>query len=201
MIDLDVDPHLLGPRHHLGLEKGQNGDLVVQKKSHIPGVKIQNIIYALPFVKFLSEHSYFYSLMFNNTWEFFKTRLARRAAEQVNEYAIATEDTLSDYQLALTAALIKRMYAFCEKNNIRLIILDIPRVRGQRGIQSSFDKELVPVIASNSDAYFVSDALLADYSGVAELHVPHGHRHISEFTHTLLGVAVAKKIQQFVTGQ
>jgi lysophospholipase L1-like esterase len=179
----------------------ENGDLVVQKKSHIPGVKIQNIIYALPFVKFLSEHSYFYSLMFNNTWEFFKTRLARRAAEQVNEYAIATEDTLSDYQLALTAALIKRMYAFCEKNNIRLIILDIPRVRGQRGIQSSFDKELVPVIASNSDAYFVSDALLADYSGVAELHVPHGHRHISEFTHTLLGVAVAKKIQQFVTGQ
>ena len=63
--------------------------MVIQKKSHIPGVKIQNIIYELPFVKFLSEHSYFYSLMFNNTWEFFKTRLARRAAEQVNEYAIA----------------------------------------------------------------------------------------------------------------
>ena len=179
----------------------EKGDLVVEKQSHLPGVRIQNIIYELPFVKFLSENSYFYSMMFNKTWEFFKARLARRAAEQVNEYAIATEDSVSDYQLALTAALIKRMYTFCTNNNIRLIILDIPRVQGQSQIQSSFDQALVPVLSENSDAYFMSDLLLADYSGVAELHVPHGHRHISEFTHTILGVAAAKKIRELVMAE
>ena len=29
-------------------------------------------IYSIPSVKWLSENSYFYSLLFNNTWNYFK---------------------------------------------------------------------------------------------------------------------------------
>jgi lysophospholipase L1-like esterase len=177
---------------------GENGDLMIQKKEHIPGVKIQNIIYKLPLIKWLSENSYFYSLLFNNIWNYYKARLSQKASNLVKEYAVPTQDVFSDYQTALTAELIKRMHDFCYKNNIKLIIIDIPRIAGENGIKSSFPSSLLPTIVNHSDAYIISDSLFGDYAGVAEFHVPHGHRHISEFTHTLLGVAVAKKIKSLI---
>jgi lysophospholipase L1-like esterase len=177
------------------LEK--NGNLVIQKYKHIPGVKIQNIIYALPPVRWLSENSSFYSLLFNNVWNYFKLRLTKKAYNEVMEYAIPTQDDFSNYQTALTSALIKRMYNFCHQNNIKLIIIDIPVTKG-KGIRTSFSPSLFKTIINYSDGYVASDSLLADYAGVAELHVPHGHRHISEFTHTLLGVSVAKIIRSLI---
>ena len=52
----------------------------------------------------------------------------------------------------------------------------------------------MPHVYRSSDAYVDSVSLLADYSRVAELHTPHGHRHISEFTHTVGGGEAAQKI-------
>jgi len=172
----------------------ENGNLLIQKKEHIPGVKIQNIIYSLPLVKWLSENSYFYSLLFNNTWKYFKDRLSKRASDRVVEYAIPTQKNFSDYQTALTYALIKRMYEFCQKHSIKLIIIDIPQIAGKNLNKTSFPDSLSQNIANYCDGYIFSESLLFDYSGVAEIHRPHGNRHISEFTHTLLGVAIAKKI-------
>ena len=171
-----------------------NGQLEIQKKAHIPGVRIQNIIYALPLVKWLSENSYFYSLLFNNTWNFFKARLAKKASDKVTEYAIPTRDTFSDYQTSLTAALIERMYNFCRENDIKLIVLDVPKIYEKTGIKPSISESLWQSVAGYNDAYIDSTEVLADLNGVAELHVPHGHRHISELTHTLLGIAAAKEI-------
>lgn len=172
----------------------ENGNLLIEKKEHIPGVKIQNIIYSFPLVRWLSENSYFYSLLFNKTWNYFKARLSRKASERVFEYAIPTQDKFSDYQTALTSALIKRMYDFCQKNNIKLIIVDIPKIAEENSIKTSFSDSLSQNIEKYSDGYILSESLKVDYSGVAEIHRPHGHRHISEFTHTLLGVAIAKKV-------
>lgn len=172
----------------------ENNNLLINKHEHIPGVKIQNFIYELPLVKWMSENSYFYSILFNNTWRFYKSMLAKKATEQVDEYAIPTKNVYSNYQEALTAALIKRMYSFCQKHDIKLIILDIPKVDKKHKINSSFTSTLLPIIMANSDAFFTSDMLLTDYVDVTPLHVPHGHRHISEFTHTISGVAVARKI-------
>jgi hypothetical protein len=36
--------------------------------------------------------------------------------------------------------------------------------------------------------------LLGEYDGAAEFHVPHGHNHISELTHALIGVRLGEKI-------
>lgn len=172
----------------------ENGNLVTQKKEHIPGVRIQNIIYSLPIVKWLSENSYFYSLLFNNTWEFFKAKLSKSSSEKVVEYAIPTQDKFSNYQTALTSALVERMYYFCQKNNIKLIIIDIPQITKENRSKTSFTESMFNTISNYSDGYIFSKSLLADYIGVAEIHRPHGHRHISEFTHTLFGVSIAKKI-------
>ena len=177
---------------------GEDGDLVTQKREHIPGVRIQNIIYELPFVKWLSENSYSYSLLFNNVWLYFKTRQTKTASEQVVEYAIPTEETFSDYQVALASAIIGRMNDFCQEKGIRLIIVDIPQISGLNEIGSSFPASLLGTMPDYCDAFVSSDSLLGDYSGVVDLHRPHGHRHITEFAHALIGVAVAKKIEMLI---
>ena len=56
--------------------------LVEKKYEHVPGVRIQNFIYAIPGVPWLSENSYFYSLLFNNVWNYFKQLLAESARKQ-----------------------------------------------------------------------------------------------------------------------
>jgi lysophospholipase L1-like esterase len=176
-----------------------NGSLAVHKKTHIPGVSIQKIIYRIPFVQFCSEHSYFYSLLFNNVWEFFKAKARRDAHRHAPEYAIPTNEKISNYQYTLAAAIFQRLYEVCHKNNAKLIILDIPQLdKGGPETRTSVSGPLLKTVEQFSDAYIASDSLLADYQGVTELHVAHGHRHISEFAHSVLGVAVAKQIQAFV---
>ena len=115
-----------------------NENLVLVKTTHIPGVKIQNIIYSLPGVQWLSEHSYFYSVLFNTTWNYFKKRLARSTSEEATEYAIARQQVYSEYQINLASSLIERMYKFCSENDIKLVIIDIPSRSGDGKIISSF---------------------------------------------------------------
>lgn len=174
----------------------ENGALSVEKTEHIPGVKIQNAIYSVPMVAWLGENSYFYSVLFNATWQFFKAKLAEDAAEATIEYAIPTSDEHSDYEIELAAALLGRLHRFCNERDIRLVILDIPQVTGD----SSFPHVLKARIDQLSDAYVDSSALLAEYQGVAELHLPHGSQHISEFSHVTLGVDAARQIAVWLGG-
>jgi len=47
---------------------------------------------------------------------------------------------------------------------------------------------------NNSHKFIYSTETLHEYRNIAEFHVPHGHRHISETTHLFYGVEVAKYI-------
>ncbi|RMG21419.1 MAG: SGNH/GDSL hydrolase family protein, partial [Bacteroidetes bacterium] len=188
-----------------GLFKLENGQLLAASKENIPGVKIQNFIYKIPLVKWMGENSYFYSVLFNATWNYFKElkyrqQLAAKGEEGAQpgpqvEYAIATTQEFSDEETLLTARLIERMYDFCRKNHITLIIIDIPQVIDQR-LKSSFPQGLREVAEKSCDVFIDSEALLKDFEGIAQLHVPHGQRHISEFTHLNLGVAAARALLQ-----
>lgn len=172
----------------------EDGSLSVAKTEHLPGVGIQNLIYSIPTVKWLSENSYFYSLLFNSVWEFYKARLSSDASAAVTEYAIPTAEEASDYQIALTAALLARLYEFCRSRNIELILMDIPRISGSSSLPSS----ILERSPEYGDALIDGPSLLADYAGAAELHIPHGAMHISEFTHAILGVAAAKQIESWL---
>ena len=44
-------------------ELDPQNNLVIKNKEYIPGVKIQNLIYAVPFTKLLGENSYAYSFI------------------------------------------------------------------------------------------------------------------------------------------
>jgi hypothetical protein len=190
-------------------ELDSSGTLVPRKYEYLPGVSIQNLIYRIPGVRWLSENSYFYSLAFNGVWMYFKNRAAElaklsherhapaggasHAPASTFEYAVPKKVSLSEYDVALAVALIDRMQRFCRAHGIRLLVADIPDARGMRAVPS-----MPPALATRLQALGVEivsgSVLLEPYDGTAETHVPHGDHHISEFTHTLLGVAIARRV-------
>lgn len=179
-----------------GLFKLDADKLVPLKREHIPGVKIQNAIYSVPGVPWLSENSYAYSLVFNGVWVHFKTALAERSRKSNGpadspelEYAVATRTGHSTYETGLAAALLQRMSEYCKARGIRLIVVDIPQPRGRYEMAES-----VPAGMLREVELVDSRALLGGLDGAAEVHVAHGHRHISELTHTLIGVELGKRI-------
>ena len=172
------------------------GRLVEKKYEHIPGVRIQNVIYALPPVRWLGENSYFYSLFFNGAWEYFKGVMAKRAKAAANsmEYAVPTHSGFEPHEVALAGALLERMQAFCKAKGIRLIVVDIPTRPAEEQFASSVPPELRERMKAAGIEFVAAESLLAPYAGLVEMHVPHGHQHISEFTHTLIGAELGRRL-------
>lgn len=168
--------------------------LIVKKKKHIPGVEILNVINQFGVFRWLSENSYIYSFTFNSVWNHAKRLLlGREKAKLVTEYAIPMGQ-VDEYQLDLTAKLIERMYEFCQRHNIKLLILDIPVVSKEAEIRSSVPAGLYETLRNNSDFFIYSKDVLDQYRNVTEFHVAHGDKHISEFTHLLFGMEVARAL-------
>jgi len=189
-----------------GLFALHGGALTQQKDSHLPGVGVLRVINAIPGVSWLSENSYLYALALNTTWEAAKTFLLERSkAELATEYAVPQGEPKAggDFQLALR--LIERMSEFCRSRGIPLIVIDVPLPEHLfpdastppselLAFRSSVPDELVDGFRRASDVYLASGTLLGPWAGVAEIHVPHGYRHIGEFTHLVLGMAAADAV-------
>ena len=175
-----------------------HNEIIVRKTEHIPGVRILNVINEFSILRWLSENSYLYSFALNTVWNFAKRLLTTRAkAKLQTEYAVPT-GKVNDYQLELTARLIERIYTVCRRNNIRFIILDIPRFSKQGKIRSSVPPTLVDTMRANSDQFIYSKEILHDYRDAGEFHVLHGARHISELTHRLYGVETARSLIKMI---
>lgn len=169
----------------------EKGRVVEKSKSHLPGVKAQNMIYAVPGVQWLSENSYFYSLAFNGVWAFFKARLEKQAKF---ESAVGTASDRSKYEIDLAVALLERMQRFCNERHIRFIVVDIPTRSAAHRMASSVPERMRQALGAAGIELVESQSLLGAFDGAAEMHVPHGHNHISELTHALIGVRLGERI-------
>lgn len=191
----------------------EKSDLVALKQEHIPGVKLQNLIYGIPITKWLGENSYFYSLLFNSTWQYFKKKLGREARERRSpggvagvpvddgfEYAVASRRTFSAHEVDLATALVKRMWQFCAIRGIRLIIVDIPVRTHPYRVSTSLPEPLADELEKAGVELLLSDSLLGPFNGSVEMHRPNGDHHISEFTHALIGVELGHRILTDVPG-
>jgi lysophospholipase L1-like esterase len=178
-----------------GLFALKDGLLVEKKHAHVPGVKIQDAIYSLPPVRWLSENSYFYSLLFNAVWEHFKALAARAARQEVaTELAIPKSGERSPAEVELATALVLRMHEVCKANGIRLIVADIPARPGEHRFAPSLPEAMAARLKTAGVELIEAQALFAPFQHAAELHVPNGHQHISEFTHTLIGAEIARRV-------
>jgi len=174
----------------------EDGELVVMRTTHTPGVRILKVVNAVALLRWLSENSYLYSLAMNTAWNTAKRLLLSRSeAALQTEYSIPTEQ-ITAYKETLMVRLLERMYAFCRKHGVLLIIVDIPRLAKSDGdvFRSSVPPDLVPAFRANSNVFVSSGEVFGEYLQLAEIHVPHGARHISEFSHLKLGVVVAQTI-------
>lgn len=170
----------------------EHGRLVERSYTHVPGVRVQSVIYRIAPLQWLSENSYFYSLLFNRVWTYFKVRLEERAHF---EHAVVPADKeISEYELALSSALIRRMQDFCSARGMRLIVVDIPRrVERYRFGLSLPEAKRAALLAAGVEVLDVRE-LLAELDGAAKFHVPNGHRHISELTHALIAKGLGRRI-------
>jgi hypothetical protein len=174
-----------------GLFGLDGGKLVARSREHIPGVRIQNAVYSVPGVKWLSENSYFYSVLFNTVWTHFKAMSRAHAKEEIFDYAVPRKGAHSDYEIALARELIERMQRFCESRGIRFIVVDVPRRAGpQRFVESIPQGSLARINLE----YLGSAELLEQFQGAVQLHLPRGQNHISEFTHALIGIELGRRI-------
>lgn len=180
-----------------GLFAVRDGALVGEKFTHQPAVAILEALNRWAPLRWLSEHSYFYSLLFNRVWEWRKgllTRDARAAAAELVKAEPAQDDAVGNYQRTLAIKLVERMETACRQAGARFIIAEIPPFKAIDDYDTTPDAALLPVFRENCDALLACDDWLGPYRGVADLFVPHGQQHISETTHLLLGVALAEKI-------
>lgn len=138
-------------------------------------------------MRWLSENSYLYSLAFNTAWDLFKAlRSAQARKEVLTEYAKPVS-TVSDYEMSLMRALLNRLGEFCRERGILLMVVEIP-VRegtGVGGFKSSIPDPIRNDARKSGDVVLLSDDVFGPYRGSAELHVPHGQNHISEFSHKI----------------
>jgi hypothetical protein len=188
-----------------GLFAVDRGRLSDEKYEYVPGVAIQNVIYRLATVRWLSENSYFYSLLFNNAWNYFKVKVARSSSADVAskfseasapvdfEFAVANVTKLSPYQIDLAVALVDRMHRFCQSRGIRLIVVDIPGFGWKYRFVSSVPAPMRERLHAAGVELVSSEALLGPYEQVAELHLPNGYHHISEFTHTAIALELGRR--------
>ncbi len=167
------------------------GELELTKKVYLPGVAIQDAIYTIPGIRWLSENSYFYSFLFNQTWVYFKTRLSR--SNQV-EYAVKNTQALP-MEEALTNELLKELCQVSHNIGAKLVILDIPQASTvDNAIEKSSMLPSTMRVAQQCADAVLSKETFNEFLGIHVLHVPHGHHHLSEVGHALFGVAVAERI-------
>ena len=188
----------------------QEGELKPESLTHIPGVKIQDFIYAVPFTQWLSENSYFYSLLFNRTWNLAKTMLrkVRQAEVAPDERAVAVSVPDNPYMLTLTEILLQRMARFCKENNILFIIADIPNWNSTGAVLSSIKPQLLDKLQEAADIVHYAPTVFAPFEPPPALgaygpnekkplpfHRTHGHRHINPRAHKIIAEAVGRSIQ------
>ena len=171
-----------------------DGSLKVVKREHLPGVSLQDKLYSVPGARWLGEHSYAYAHVFNLVWEHQKARLAASARAAIPvESAVATR-AADEHETRLTAALLARLGSYCRSQGIKSLVLDLPQTDERVVARASLNPAARAAAQQHCDGVLAYEPLLEAYAGVAELHVAHGQRHITEFTHTLLGVAAGQRL-------
>ena len=182
-----------------GLYRLENGQLVVHATNYVPGVRAIAAMNAVPGAFWLSQNSYLYSVVMNTVWDTAKAALAFRSRNKITtQYAIRVSG-VDDYEKALALALLRRMKAITAAAHIPLIVVEIPET-ASTDWAPSFPRDMKDDVTKLSDAYLPARTYLAGIPA-GEVHVPHGHHHITELTHKKIAEALNRVLRDLkVTG-
>ena len=186
-----------------GLFGLQGGLLVTNKFTHLPGVRVLRPFQNFPVTRWLSQHSYLYSLVMNNIWAVMKARLSRQAAEAAPvEFTTGVTnqwEAARHYQEKLTSALLQRLGQTCRSHGVRLIIVEIPYRDGPNSFAPSLPPALRDVAAASADRVLWSTNLFGRLPDPSVIFRPHGQWHLTEKGHAVIGEALAEIILPQIT--
>jgi hypothetical protein len=186
----------------------ENGRLVSQSRTYAPATGILSVLNAVAPVRWLSENSHLYSVAMNTLWLLARTALSAAAKEDLQAELTVPSEALTDYERQLVVRLLERMHAKAREAGARLIVVDIPAPNSWAcgapvaepggkvvaNFVSSVPATLRPAFRLHSDYFITSEQVFDEFRGTVPLHRPRGHRHITEFSHALLGVTIAREI-------
>ena len=178
-----------------GLFELKDGSLLLRKTHYAPGATAIRVMNAFPGAEWLSQNSYLFSYLVNAVWLAAKQILTASAKQQLeNEYAIRTTE-VDTYQQELVAALLARMKSTAQAIGARFIVIEIPAadLTEEHVWLPSFPHDFSPVLSANSDVFVPASSYLAE-APRGSVHVPHGHRHISEWTHAKVAAALEQAL-------
>jgi hypothetical protein len=183
-----------------GLFAVRDGKLVEEKHEHLPGIRILNGLNNWAVMRWLSEDSYFYSLLFNRVWDWRRSLNWQQSNKSAVEFAgaapVSREDpALLGYQQELASQLLARMQASCAKAGVPLIVVDIPSWKAIDDFESSIPDPVLKAVQAQQVEVLTSEAGLGRYRGVAEIFVAHGQHHISETSHLEIGMKLAELLK------
>lgn len=166
-----------------------NDSLKLEKKEHLPGIKIQNFIYQFQLVHWLSEHSYLYNFAFNTIWDYFKALSSKRGSSSELEKVTTGTQQISEADKKLEKLLLKRLYQHA-KSYAKLVVLDIPTFKGQSSVPPDMEVDFF----ANTDTFYHYPPYQPIFKRAGNTHVPHGQQHISATTHRIFGEQIAAYI-------
>lgn len=181
-----------------------DGKVVTASRHYAPAVDVIRLTTAIPGLKWLGENSYAYSYLFNAMWDLFKARSMQRATTAEPAQTATVERPDLEYvgptgeatpaQDALTVGLIKRMGQLGRENGILTILVDIPVPGPGNGVKTAFTTAVREAAAAHFDYVLASDEILGAKPSSQAAHVPHGHRHINEYTHQRIAEALLQAL-------
>jgi hypothetical protein len=174
----------------------QGGTLVARSRQYAPGTAVLERINDYAFIRWLSQHSYSYSLLFNFAWNTLKNASIRSATDP-NE-RVVTAGAIPPSQKRLASALLARMQATLMSHNIPLLVIDVPEVplSGRVGFRPSFDADMQQKLQARGFCILSSEAVLAGFEQGATFHRPHGERHVIEVVHAAFALRAAAEIER-----
>lgn len=179
-----------------GLFAVQDDRLAATGKENLPGVRILDFINRFYLIRKLSENSYLYSFVFNSIWDWVKSARIEKAKNEAQEadstasYAVATRRQRTQREILLTTKLLERFFDSADHHGIPVLFVDIP----QDNMENSLDESMRSFVASRVYGFIDTKTLIDPYKLSTNTHAPHGHKHISEFTHRMIGLELVKYV-------
>jgi len=176
-----------------GLYRIENDQLVLQKRSYVPAIRVRNFLNAFPIYRWLSENSYLHNYINNALTVLVKRKMVKKNRELLMDGRdVAREQPFPDqaYEEKLAIALVKKIRSVAQENQAKLILLDIPTSK----LKPSFPGMKAAREADIADVYVDMSSVLKPYEGVTGFYRPHGHHHWTEFPHRIAGREIGRHI-------
>ncbi len=163
-----------------GLFNLRDGQLILRRKDYLPYMGIREFLNAVPFYRWLAEHSYLHTYLNGAATRFFKEKVRLKNAR---EMAGASADPL-------TEALVRRIAEETHEHKIPLVLMDIPVPDLSPSLPAGSAIRQIP------DAFLDGASVLRPYAGRETLYRPHGSRHWTAFSHRIAGETLADLIER-----